>query len=138
MAALYMRTITDLTVIKRYECLKLGNQLREKIILMKEEASQLMSQLLVSYRPCRLSSAPRLAPPRWTADRSVTGSHVKDSLGPSADRPKFLNMFKTVVPRDRSADCPRKIRWALSDRCEPGNGQSADSPRTGPLDLNRL
>jgi hypothetical protein len=52
-----MRTITELTVVKGYGCLKLGNQLRGKIILMKEKTSQLMMQLLVSYSPWRLSSS---------------------------------------------------------------------------------
>jgi hypothetical protein len=84
-----------------------------------------MMHILVSY-----SSLPGgLAPPLYVSSASTDSGSVRSRFtynGQVSDRPKFLNMFKTIGPVRRSADCPRTVRWALSDRCEPGNGQSAD------------
>jgi hypothetical protein len=69
-----------------------------------------------------------LAPPRRTADRSVLGSHTTDRS--RSDRPKFLNMFKTIG----------SVRWS-ADRsvgpCPTDVNRETDSPRTGPFDVNR-
>jgi hypothetical protein len=75
---------------------KTGQSTKGKITLMKEKSSQFMMHLLVSY-----SFPVGLAPPLYVSSASTDSGPVRSRFtynGQVSDRPKFLNMFKTIGP----------------------------------------
>jgi hypothetical protein len=120
-----MRT-TQFNFSKRMRIFKTGQSTKGKITLIKK--SQLMIHLLVSY-----NFPVGLAPPLYVSSASTDSGPVRSRFtynGQVSDRPKFLNMFKTIGPVRRSVG---PVRWS-ADRsvgpCPADVNRETDSPRT--------
>jgi hypothetical protein len=114
---------------KRMRMFKTRQSTKGKITLMKAKSSQFIMHLLASYSfPVGLAS-PLYVSSVSTGQRTGSFSVYIQRTGRGLTKVSAHVQYHWTCPSNRSvADSQRTVRWALSDRCERVNGQSADRP----------